>query len=246
MRSRSIFLAVIGVLISLSVNQRVDAYPPNPTASKIEGWCNEHGGHFWRASNGVYGCSLPDGTVVVCGGGLPGCDEITPAELRRLRQTDHPPIGAILALEEQAIRNLRHLGASMDNLQTKMGEVQTVCGPPDLVPLSQPGSVPPNYCQIDAQGNLSVRVKNQGLSDAGVSTLRVTFGTSGGPVVADVPTPVLPGNGAFADLSIPIPAACSEPFPTICKFVIAVDIAGVVLENDESNNNVEGACVPVG
>lgn len=250
MSSRSIIVAVLGVLVSLSLVQAVEARDYTPL--QLQGICNDKGGvYFGPSANGVYACLLPDGTVIICGGTIEGCETNSPNEFRspdgtreHRRREDHPPLDAVLALEELILGNLRQVALELEHLQSKVADVQTACAPSDLVPLSQPGSIPPNYCQIDDQGNLLVHVKNQGLTDAGASTLRVTFATAAGPVVTDVATPAL-ASGGFADLSIAIPPACSEPFPTACKFTIDADIAGVVVESDESNNNVAGVCVPV-
>jgi len=155
----------------------------------------------------------------------------------------------LLADQQTVIKKLGDLGIRVDNLQVKLGDVEAACLPPDLVPVPQAGSTPPNFCQTDGNGNLLVTVMNQGRTDAPASTARVTFSTPAGPVSFDVPTPALAGNGGFAPLTpIPIPAECflpANPFPNACNFTIAVDVAGVVAENDETNNVVLGACVPV-
>jgi len=154
----------------------------------------------------------------------------------------------VLAGQQATARLLGDIVVRLDNLEVKLGDVEAACGPADLVPVAQPGSFPPNYCQTDGNGNLVVVIKNQGLADAPASTLRVTFSTPSGPVPVDVPTPMLSGGGGFASLALPIPPACflpNNPFPNACNFVIAADVAGVVVESNESNNNVAGACVPV-
>jgi hypothetical protein len=155
----------------------------------------------------------------------------------------------VLATQQVILNKLADLGIKVDNLGLNVLEVEAACLPPDLIPVAQAGSFPPNYCVADADGNLLVRVMNQGRTDAPASTARVTFSTPAGPVVVDVPTPAVAGNGGFADLTpIPIPAECflpANPFPSACNFQIVVDVAGVVAENDENNNTVVGACVPV-
>jgi hypothetical protein len=49
--------------------------------TKIEGYCGENGGTYWPPGpeSSTYGCILPDGSVVVCGGSLSGCDVIAKA-----------------------------------------------------------------------------------------------------------------------------------------------------------------------
>ena len=154
----------------------------------------------------------------------------------------------VLAGQQATAKLLGDIVVRLDNLEIKLGDVQTACGPADLFPVAQPGSFPPNYCQTDGNGNLVVVIKNQGLADAPPSTLRVTFSTPSGPVPVDVPTPMLSGSGGFIPLALPIPPECflpNNPFPNACNFMIAADVTGVVIESDESNNNVAGACVPV-
>jgi hypothetical protein len=249
MRTITTFAAVISVLMSLSLVRAVDAR--NDSTNGLEGICKDRGGTFSSANhNGVHACVLPDGAIIVCGGALKGCETIAPRVSRPGHHNDGA-IGAILATEQRILANLANVLAGLDNLKNKMADVQTACLPPDLVPVPEPGSTPPNFCQIDQQNtsNLLVRVQNQGLTDAGPSTVRVTFSTPSGPVVTDVPTPALAGGGGSVDLSVPIPPECylpANPFPSPCNFQIAVDIFDdVKVENSETNNNVSGACVPV-
>jgi DNA-binding MarR family transcriptional regulator len=60
----------------------------NPTA--LEGHCNEHGGlYFPPGVGGAYACLLPDGTLIVCGGGFPYyCVESRTLEDKGLRLSD--------------------------------------------------------------------------------------------------------------------------------------------------------------
>ena len=135
---------------------------------------------------------------------------------------------------------LRAVLAGMDQLQVKMDDVQAACAPADLLPVALPGSNPPDFCREDGHGNLVVEVKNQGLTNAPASTLRVTFTTPTGPVPVDVPTPALAGGGAFIDLAVPIPSGCLSA--STCPFQVAVDVADVVVESDNTNNNASGVC----
>src|SRR5262249_19710230 len=42
------------------------------TPDALEGYCNENGGvYFPPGVGGAYACLLPDGTLIVCGGGFP-------------------------------------------------------------------------------------------------------------------------------------------------------------------------------
>jgi len=175
--------------------------------------------------------------------------EPPPKEVPKHHSSNHELLEAVLAGQKTILNKLADLGLKIDNLGIKVVDFEAACLPPDLVPVAQAGSFPPNFCQTDGSGNLLVRVMNQGRTDADASTARVTFGTPAGPVVVEVPTPALAGNGGFADLTpIPIPAECflpANPFPSACNFQIVVDVAGVVAENDEGNNFALGACVPV-
>lgn len=147
-----------------------------------------------------------------------------------------------ILVEQERIRvGLAQVLAGLDNLQTRIDDVQAACAPPDLVPVPLPGSNPPDFCRGDEQGNLVVRVKNQGSTEAPASTLRVTFSTPSGPVSADVPTPALAGAGGLVDLATPLPADCL-PRASACSFQIAVDVEDVVVETDEANNSASGAC----
>jgi hypothetical protein len=156
----------------------------------------------------------------------------------------------ILRNEERVLRELAGIHVKLDGLLTAVADVQAACLPPDLLPVPPLGGVPipTNFCDI-VDDNLIVRVKNQGRTDAGPSTLRVTFSTPGGPVVSDVATPALAGNGGFVDLQVPVPPACfdpHDPFPSPCNFQIAADVLDEVsVENSETNNFAAGACVPV-
>ena len=113
--------------------------------------------------------------------------------------------------EQQGIRSgLSQVLTGLDNLLTRIDDVQAACAPADLLPVALPGSAPPDFCKRDGLGNLLVRVKNQGLTEAPASTLRVTFSTPSGPVSANVSTPALAGGGGLIDLAIPIPGDCSR------------------------------------
>jgi len=79
MRSK-IAVAAIGSYLLLSA-VAVAATPKLPagelTEDKLRGWCNDQGGVFFGkdvpTSGSVYGCLLPDGTLVACGGVIPIC-----------------------------------------------------------------------------------------------------------------------------------------------------------------------------
>jgi hypothetical protein len=140
--------------------------------------------------------------------------------------------------------NQQHIRATLnavhESLRFSGDAVQTACALPDLFPEPKPGTLPPSgLCRLDADNNLMVRVKNQGGTATGASTLRVTFYTDG-PAVVDIPTPPLDG-GASVDLTIPFPG--NGCFAWDCTFHIAVDVDDDVVESDEVNNNAEGLCI---
>jgi hypothetical protein len=171
------------------------------------------------------------------------------AELRSLLRTIVATQVTLADQQAKLLVDLSGIRADLGNLQNQMGDLQSACAPPDLVPVAVEGSAPPSYCRRDPSGNLIVRVKNQGSVDAIASTLRVTF-QSAPNMPVDVATPLLPGlfnGGGFVDLPVPIPANCFDPptDPNSCFFQIAVDIAGVVIESNEANNNVAGSCPPI-
>ena len=266
MRRFAPLVAVLSVLMVLSLvfGDRAVAEPKkDPKSSKVGQACHVVAG----GNNGKSGTYTNDTDGLNCAGnwGSTGCTSSDGKDNGNCKDGkrevgggggNHDLLETILANQQRlladqqtVIKKLGDLGIRIDNLQIKLGDVEAACLPPDLVPVAQPGSVPPNFCQTDGNGNLLVRVMNQGRTDAPASTARVTFSTPAGPVSFDVSTPPLTGNGGFADLTpIPIPAECflpANPFPNACSFTIAVDIAGVVAENDETNNVVSGACVPV-
>lgn len=156
----------------------------------------------------------------------------------------------VLQQQQTVLQKLADLGIRIDDLQIKLDDVQTACLPPDLLPVPVNGGepTPGNFCHM-IEDILIVRVRNQGVTDAGPSTLRVTFATAAGPVASEVPTPAVPGSGGFVDLEVPVPPGCfipQDPFPGACNFQIAVDVNDEVsVENSETNNFATGACVPV-
>ncbi|HET8670899.1 MAG TPA: periplasmic heavy metal sensor [Candidatus Saccharimonadales bacterium] len=75
---KKLILAFLSILILLSVFQVANAAPRKPisgrmfTPEMLLGYCNEHGGiYFPPGVGGAYACLLPDGTLIVCGGGFP-------------------------------------------------------------------------------------------------------------------------------------------------------------------------------
>ncbi len=105
-------------------------------------------------------------------------------------------------------------------------------GLPDLIAVPDANG---SFCKRK-NSTLTVTVKNQGTSDAGLSTTEVDFLTFG---KVAMPTPPV-AAGASVDLSFPIPAGCFDPN---CEFRITVDAKNEVNESNEGNNVVKGACL---
>lgn len=113
-------------------------------------------------------------------------------------------------------------------------------GKADLVPVEKELK----FCNTIVRGDTLfqiVTVENIGSANAGASTTRVTFSTSSGDVVVDVPTPALPAGSGPIDLPpIPIPPGCFIPD---CIFKISVDVNNDVVESNEGNNMANGTCI---
>jgi hypothetical protein len=250
MRTAFSVAIMVSVFASLSGNPAAAAPTDKLTRNELKIACEQAGGVFGDAVLGVYYCFFPDGSVIICSGSTGKCDYREPrrGEFQKFLSTIVATQGAILSTQQKVVVDLSGILADLGKLQNKMDDLHTACAPPDLVPLPVEGSAPPDYCRSPADGsnNLIVRVKNEGFSDAGPSTLRVTFATTSGPTPVEVPVPAL-NWGASLDLSVPIPANCPDPDPhsQACRFQIAVDVAGVVAESNEPNNNVAGACAPI-
>jgi len=91
-----------------------------------------------------------------------------------------------------------------------------------------------------------VRVLNQGGKPADASTTRVAFTTFSGPVVVDVQTVALGGEGGFVDLEVPVPDNCflsATGSVVPCHFEIDVDALFAVGEVFENNNRASGDCI---
>lgn len=111
--------------------------PPLPSGSssptKIEGYCGEHGGTYWPPGpeSSTYGCILPDGSVVVCGGSLTGCDVIEKAAVLPPKL----PLDAInLTLQVKSESKLDLVDQKLGLLETMITDlgilVEDECGEP--------------------------------------------------------------------------------------------------------------------
>ena len=102
-----------------------------------------------------------------------------------------------------------------------------VQGKPDLVPVSA--------CTRNSQGDLIIKVKNQGTVSADASVTRVEFFPGG---TFDLNYPSI-GAGSTAEATLSMPYDCWNPD---CDFQIKVDINNHVNEADEGNNTASVAC----
>jgi hypothetical protein len=254
-------VVLIGVFAALVLaSSPASALPPASGSNCSSDWVNNPGAMscFIQGEedrrNGVahphYVACTKSGEVFCCQDDARGqnCEAVKTSGVNHLLSTIVAMQGQLLNTQQKTITDLQGIIASLDNLTIKLDDLRYACAPPDLFPVAIEGSDPPGYCRGDAAGNLIVRVRNQGFSDSIASTLRVTFSTPGGPVVKEVATPPLNWGGGTVDLPVPVPPACydpHDPFPHACNFQIAVDVAGVVVEANEPNNNVAGACVPI-
>ena len=168
---------------------------------------------------------------------------------------------AIAALADTSMSQAAELSDRVDALESeinfRLDSLLDICEdpvavlpdpPPDLLPVPIEGVFDPEraFCRLDASGELVVRVKNQGGSPAGPSTLRVLFDTADSQFT-NAPTPPLdPGDEANVPIGkSPFLLDCS-PGEERCKFKIFVDdFPGVVAESNEDNNNAMGQCIRI-
>ncbi len=123
------------------------------------------------------------------------------------------------------------------------------CGPefqePDLIPEGKSGVEGPNaYCNLNDDGELVVKVRNQTNNDVLVPT-ETTVKFSQGSTSTQT-TPPMPGGSSFTH-TFTIPTGC---FNSDCSFIIEVDSGNVIDEshgeepdNHETNNVAEGICI---
>jgi hypothetical protein len=109
---------------------------------------------------------------------------------------------------------------------------------PDLVPERRTDSEgAQGFCRRDNQGNLVVRVRNQGNGDVVDPSTAIVVFTPGGP--RSSPTAPMPA-GSFTDVIFQIPSGCFNPD---CSFTITVDANGNIDESMERNNTADGICI---
>jgi hypothetical protein len=224
MKARAIFLLVISILISISFVSTAGAVPPRTTfsdSSVLAYMCRVQGGVWSPPSaecGGCYYCLFPDGTLINCDGDN-NCSVQQKTNL----------VSWVL------------LSAIVNNVISAKQSIT----PPDLVPLLFPATTPPEgFCQRNDQGQLLLKVYNQGGTNAVASTTRVIF-APGEPgefsAILDVSTPALEAYTATDLPAIAIPDSCWDANNN-CRFTIGVDAGTGIAESNETNNNAAGLC----
>ncbi|MCL4872234.1 MAG: hypothetical protein KJ063_25015 [Anaerolineae bacterium] len=109
---------------------------------------------------------------------------------------------------------------------------------PDLIPQRRSGSQgDEGFCRRDEDGNLVVRVQNQGNEDVFENfTTIVQFSPEGPQSATTAPMP----SGSFTEVVFVIPSGC---FNSDCDFAITVDANGDIDEGIEDNNMADGICI---
>lgn len=219
-------------LVPVDVAHARPKAPGSSTNDAIEGWCNEQGGAFhdevvegcvtcfFAKSDGTsegYTCCTV-GTFRSCSWATCDADSNCTSASRGDRITN------------AELFALRAFGAAKSKTPAQ----------PDLVTLPTPASTgPQGFCRRNAQGQLLVKVRNQGGSDAPATTTRVVFNNA---VPADVSTPAVTAGGS-TELTINIPNACFDASNN-CSFTLGADAADAAAESNETNNNAAGLCGP--
>lgn len=109
---------------------------------------------------------------------------------------------------------------------------------PDLVPERRTDSEgAQGFCRRNDQGNLVVRVRNQGNEDVVDPSTTIVVFSPGGP--RSSPTAPMPA-GSFTDVIFQIPSGC---FNHDCSFTVTVDANGEINESIEHNNTADGICI---
>jgi hypothetical protein len=119
---------------------------------------------------------------------------------------------------------------------------------PDLLPVPGRASNPNSqsgYCRV-VNGQLLVRVKNQGPAQSKTSTTTVTYVFDNNPIIRA--TAVLgPAGHPVDEIDVPFPYPDNRCFfgsasDNVCAFRIEVDSGGHNDETNETNNTAVGAC----
>lgn len=130
----------IFALVLLSGASFAHAAPPLPSGSpsptKIEGYCGQNGGTYWPPGpeSSTYGCILPDGSVVVCGGSLSGCDTISKAGGLPPKL---PLAGINMTLQLKGESRMDSMGSKLDLLELMITDlgllVEDKCRQPPVI-----------------------------------------------------------------------------------------------------------------
>jgi|SRR5579862_2014550 len=111
-----LLVAQLVMLVGLSISSSAWAFPKSTTKDAVEGDCNDKGGVF-TDSNGVYACLYPDGSFIICGGGVAAC---TTSAI----QTGGVPGPANLPPDILNFVNTAHMEYQLDNLTSQVNSLQ--------------------------------------------------------------------------------------------------------------------------
>ena len=132
-------LFTLASLFTVSVSQAAPPLPSGPPSpTKIEGYCGEHGGTYWPTGpeSSTYGCILPDGSVIVCGGSLRGCDTIEASAGLPPRKLTLDVVNLKIGLETETKQV--EISDKLDLLELMIDDlailVEDECEPPIFVP----------------------------------------------------------------------------------------------------------------
>jgi hypothetical protein len=266
-------MTLIGLFLGVAYPQGAEAALNDHskfTSTQLEGYCGEKGGLYSPPNNsGVYYCLLPDGTLISCGGSIPGCTASSAAGPGTLSLRDQLGIAGfeVGAIEQKLnefdtkldaiLQSQELIVTSNQAVGEQINRLQLMCTTPDLVQLPPPvgtlvpihSNSPTPFCHRDDQGRLQVTVYNQGAMDSIASTTSVRFDCGNtndcsSPIVVEAATEPLTSFGGSIDFLFDIPNACFDPATNLCSFEIFVDAGNVVIESNETNNVRAGACGP--
>jgi hypothetical protein len=132
-------LLTLTLAFTMSVALAVPSLPSGPPSpSKIEGYCGEQGGTYWPPGpeSSTYGCILPDGSVVACGGIIKGCSTIDAAVGLPPYKLPLSVIDLKLGIQTQTKQD--EMNSKLDLLELMIDDlsilVEDACEPPIFVP----------------------------------------------------------------------------------------------------------------
>ena len=238
-------IAIIALILNSTFIGTAGARPKAPGRyGSLVNWCSDNAGNFFSYGNpetgyyceeceigdfagktDLYTCCVRDGTAScgwkACtrpggtgGGQQPGAQRV-----------------CVAAKTADLLPNL-----DLDSLRSQ----PKVPVQPDLVALPAPASMPPEgFCRRNDQGQLLIKIYNQGGTDVAATKTRVKFGSAD---PTDFDTPGIPA-GKGTELVINIPNACFD-VNNKCAFTIGADATETTAESNETNNNAAGLCGP--